>query len=423
MSNRFSSLSSVTKHSDLPDLQNLAHWVASGNGNLNQARLVMRVLRSIREYEDCLHISRIAGGVPEFREFALLEMINVFAATSDTKSIEKIAENVIRAGASTYQPLINKCLNSLIDIREIETASKLVKNVLAQTEYPRSVDLVRIRLALLTKQFDEVQENLVKLGEKAEFRDLAAVGLTEIRMHHALEESDWNSFSEAQWINFFEKLGKILSYRHDFMLRSGRRMFEVARIRSHTPAGRPEFNFREWDLIQRELGSLRGQRVLDIGAADGFFSVKAAMSGADVVYLEPQRAAANRARAIFDYYGVSDRITIETEFFGERTISKYGKFDVIFALGLIYHLDNILHTMHLLSAISDTLMIETIAHDIGYISDLDSINYSVGDSLSRDWLTDFMVRQGYTVQELSEWREFCKGYEQTRDRTFFIAHR
>ena len=80
-----------------------------------------------------------------------------------------------------------------------------------------------------------------------------------------------------------------------------------------------------------------GLRVLDIGCADGFFSFVAEQrSAAEVVavdYRQPTKSGFSVGKAIF-----GSRVEYHVENVYDLTPEKYGRFDVILFLGVLYHL-------------------------------------------------------------------------------------
>ncbi len=108
--------------------------------------------------------------------------------------------------------------------------------------------------------------------------------------------------------------------------------------------------------IASEAGGLSGKRVLDIGANDGFFTLCALMAGAaEVIALDkdwftwPQNIQyASQA------WGVNPKI-VTADF---RSWEAPHKFDVIFFLGVLYHLQDVFSTMQKLSSLLEIADLE-----------------------------------------------------------------
>jgi len=91
--------------------------------------------------------------------------------------------------------------------------------------------------------------------------------------------------------------------------------------------------------ILDELGlspSLQGKRVLDIGCSDGFFTFEAEKRGGDVVaidFVPESYSGFGTARRILD-----SRVTYRMDNVYNLKPEDYGTFDVVFFLGVLYHL-------------------------------------------------------------------------------------
>lgn len=76
-------------------------------------------------------------------------------------------------------------------------------------------------------------------------------------------------------------------------------------------------------------------RIADLGSLEGIFALEFAKYGAQVVGIEGREANNARARFAADHLGLSN-----VEFYTDdaRNLAKYGRFDVVFCSGLLYHL-------------------------------------------------------------------------------------
>jgi len=85
-------------------------------------------------------------------------------------------------------------------------------------------------------------------------------------------------------------------------------------------------------------GSLRGLRVLDLACLEGQYAIEFALHGAAVVGIEGREANIAKARFAKEALGLKG-----LEFFQDdvRNLSKekYGEFDIVLCLGILYHLD------------------------------------------------------------------------------------
>lgn len=89
------------------------------------------------------------------------------------------------------------------------------------------------------------------------------------------------------------------------------------------------------DLARKPLAGLR---VLDLACAHGIYSIEMAMRGATVVGIEGRAEWLEHARAKQKELSLSN-----VEFFQDDvrnlSIEKYGEFDIVLCLGILYHLD------------------------------------------------------------------------------------
>ena len=95
-----------------------------------------------------------------------------------------------------------------------------------------------------------------------------------------------------------------------------------------------------WDaLLVPGSGGLSGKRVLDIGANDGFFSLAAIAAGASSVTSVDKDW--NTWPKNIQYASRIWKAPLEIVTGDFRTIELHGSFDVIFFLGVLYHLEDV----------------------------------------------------------------------------------
>jgi len=89
------------------------------------------------------------------------------------------------------------------------------------------------------------------------------------------------------------------------------------------------------DLSPRPLENLR---VLDLACLEGMYAVELARHGAEVVGIEGREANIEKARFAKDVLGLEKLQFVQDDV---RNLSqdKYGEFDVVLCLGILYHLD------------------------------------------------------------------------------------
>jgi SAM-dependent methyltransferase len=89
------------------------------------------------------------------------------------------------------------------------------------------------------------------------------------------------------------------------------------------------------DVSQRPLHELR---ILDLGCLEGLFAIELARQGAEVVGIEGREANLAKAQFARDVLGLHNLDLVQDDI---RNLSsaKYGEFDVVLCLGVLYHLE------------------------------------------------------------------------------------
>jgi SAM-dependent methyltransferase len=89
------------------------------------------------------------------------------------------------------------------------------------------------------------------------------------------------------------------------------------------------------DVMHRPLASLR---VLDLACLEGLYGIEFARQGAEVVGIEGREANLEKALFAKDVLGLSNLTLIQDDV-RNLSVERYGSFDVVLCLGLLYHLD------------------------------------------------------------------------------------
>ena len=104
--------------------------------------------------------------------------------------------------------------------------------------------------------------------------------------------------------------------------------------------------------------NLAGKRVLDVGAGVGHLAARLQTLGSSVVCLEgrPENVGAMRSR-----YPQIEGYVADVE---NEPLTRFGRFDVVFSYGLLYHLENPLHAIRNLESVcGELLLLESMVCD------------------------------------------------------------
>lgn len=137
-----------------------------------------------------------------------------------------------------------------------------------------------------------------------------------------------------------------------------------------------DLQFKMWNALRiPNDGGLAGKRVLDIGANDGFFSLAALMAGAQSVTSVDKdwKSWPGNIRYASRVWNVSPKI-ITADF---RTYDFQQRYDVIFFLGVLYHLEDVFTCMKTLrELVEDKGVIYIETQMSGIQSDLPMFEYA-----------------------------------------------
>jgi tRNA (mo5U34)-methyltransferase len=140
-----------------------------------------------------------------------------------------------------------------------------------------------------------------------------------------------------------------------------------------------------WSKLQLE-NRCRGQRVLDVGASDGFFSKKIVDLGGDVVCVD-YRAKTSHGFGVMEQLHGSMFHYEHTNVY-DMDQNRLGQFDFVLFLGVLYHLPDMMSALGKLRAVCrSTLLLETHS-DNEFCPGVAAARYYKGASLAGD-LTNF----------------------------------
>lgn len=177
----------------------------------------------------------------------------------------------------------------------------------------------------------------------------------------------------------------------------------------------PAFLFEKLQLP----ADMRGERVLDIGASDGFFTLEMSRRGADVICVDYRDKNAHGFATMeqisgrtFEYY----RANIY-----DLTPAKLGKFDRVLCLGVLYHLPDMVRALHVLRTLTDNLAYLETHSDNQFCPNYPAARYYVDSSLAGDW-TNFWSPNRLCVLDMLKDASFDPVRDEVwRDRLFVAA--
>lgn len=184
-------------------------------------------------------------------------------------------------------------------------------------------------------------------------------------------------------------------------------------------------------------GSLEGRRVLDLGSNAGWWSLAALRAGADFVYgIEGRALLVEQARFVFETLGI-ERSRYRFEACNVFDVPELESFDVVFCLGLLYH---VAKPFELIERIgqhnSDLLVVDTAINRYpGEVLELhhenttdpkNAVDYSLVLTPSRRALREIVKQCGYEsvvlAPRFSNWTG-CTDYRNGTRRTFICSKR
>jgi 2-polyprenyl-3-methyl-5-hydroxy-6-metoxy-1,4-benzoquinol methylase len=149
-----------------------------------------------------------------------------------------------------------------------------------------------------------------------------------------LEQIRALSFEDRQWTpEAIEEMRDFLSpWNHNLRLAPG---IYTAYVEDWYPEHRTVMS-----VIDRHCsGGLGGQRVLDVGCLESYFSTESALHGAEVLGIDAKEINIKKCEFVKSVLGVPG-LTFALDDAMKVTRDRYGTFDVVLALGLLYHLDD-----------------------------------------------------------------------------------
>jgi tRNA (mo5U34)-methyltransferase len=177
----------------------------------------------------------------------------------------------------------------------------------------------------------------------------------------------------------------------------------------------PSFLLRKMKLPEE----LHGKRVLDIGASDGFFTLELARRGARVVAIDYRSKDSHG-------FGVMEKLNgVDIEYHQMNlynlSAEKFGQFDIIVFMGVLYHLPDMLRALAKVRELSvGTMFLETHA-DTSLESEIAAARYYRGSSLAGDITNFWSPNRRCVLDMLADAGFQCERDEAWGDRLFVVT--
>lgn len=109
------------------------------------------------------------------------------------------------------------------------------------------------------------------------------------------------------------------------------------------------------DLARRPFGELR---ILDVGCGEGVYSIEAGLRGANVLALDARTQRMDQGAACAARHGLTN-VRFSKQDVREVRRATHGEFDVVYCLGLLYHLDvpDVFHVLENLFAVCTGMLV------------------------------------------------------------------
>lgn len=146
-----------------------------------------------------------------------------------------------------------------------------------------------------------------------------------------------------------EKIKKLAPWFHNIHLPDGNQT-----AKNHFLGDFPEF---KWNAIKKILPeNLSGYKILDVGCNAGYYSIQFAKMGAEVLGIDVDEHYLKQARWVAKEFDVDDRIEFKQMQVYDLARSEE-KFDLIWFMGVFYHLRYPLLALDILSRLTEKYLL------------------------------------------------------------------
>jgi len=196
--------------------------------------------------------------------------------------------------------------------------------------------------------------------------------------------------------------------------------WEIFGRRDNSPLVDPRGHQLLWEEFARLLSShadfegkgktfLKGKRVMDIGPAEGLFTLAALADGAEYVeVVQPESQLLHRFEKVMIANGYRDRVKVHVGYFPRVGFEVVDQVDVLFVLGVVYHAHDCESFIRpLLSAGKPVCWEFMYALSEPKNFDPKKHNDSQNGLFSRKWLESMVSLVGHEVLQCSDYNERC----------------
>ena len=190
---------------------------------------------------------------------------------------------------------------------------------------------------------------------------------------------------------------------------------EIAVPRPNTRSNLTDYHEREWDLVNRLVTNLfhtgiAGRTVLDLGPADGFFTLKCARAGASVLAYDRHALMVARTAVFSVLAGVSDRVTVRLLSVDRIDPNVWSSgpdtCDLILALGVIYHFDDLVGDLARIVGLRVPVVFEFPSTGADNGDRYDPAARSDNRPISLRWFLEWLDGQGFDATVEPDWGRY-----------------
>lgn len=204
-------------------------------------------------------------------------------------------------------------------------------------------------------------------------------------------------------------------FRHDIRLSERYSTCSIGGVRANSPYDIMALPPMLWGLICDKIEQdLTGKSVVDIGAADGYFSLEAAKSGALVTAIQPSHTFVDCLNVMVEYLGLRERVDVITGYYPSAGRDAVLNANIVLCLGLVYHLNNLIEGLQPMVRSKAILVIEGTFLDhnseldetTGYARGFDPERHCNGGGICSRWLCDYLTQHEFDYHWLGDWERW-----------------